>query len=119
VAWQWLTTAHFRKKLPKDAEKGAWNPLYTTPQPKQEQSEPVALVTKVKIGGVLEGMLRKSVDAESIIGAKLYTTPQQRTWVGLTEEEKIKLWNRAKASSISRHTSIYGFDSRSRCQTQG
>ena len=32
VAWQWLTTAHFRKKLPKDAEKGAWNPLYTTPQ---------------------------------------------------------------------------------------
>ena len=32
VAWQWLTTANFRKKLPKDAEKGAWNPLYTTPQ---------------------------------------------------------------------------------------
>ena len=32
VAWQWLNTAHFRKKLPKDAEKGAWNPLYTTPQ---------------------------------------------------------------------------------------
>jgi hypothetical protein len=32
VAWQWLATAHFRKKLPKDAEKGAWNPLYTTPQ---------------------------------------------------------------------------------------
>ena len=31
VAWQWLTTAHFRKKLPKDAEVGAWNPLYTTP----------------------------------------------------------------------------------------
>jgi hypothetical protein len=44
VAWQWLTTAHFRKKLPKDAEKGAWNPLYTT--------------------------------------------PQQRTWVGLTDEER-------------------------------
>jgi len=36
VAWQWLTTAHFRKKLPKDAEKGAWNPLYTHPQPKRE-----------------------------------------------------------------------------------
>ena len=52
VAWQWLTTAHFRKKLPKDAEKGAWNPLYTT--------------------------------------------PQQRTWVGLTNEEKIKLWDRAE-----------------------
>jgi len=47
VAWQWLTTAHFRKKLPKDAEKGAWNPLYTT--------------------------------------------PQQRTWVGLTDEVIIEL----------------------------
>jgi hypothetical protein len=35
VAWQWLNTAHFRKKLPKDAEKNAWNPLYTTP-PKRE-----------------------------------------------------------------------------------
>ena len=48
VAWQWLTTAHFRKKLPKDAEKGAWNPLYTT--------------------------------------------PQQRTWVGLTDEEIQAEW---------------------------
>jgi hypothetical protein len=35
VAWQWLTTAHFRKKLPKDAEKGAWNPLYTSPPQRQ------------------------------------------------------------------------------------
>jgi len=26
----------------------------------------------------------------------LYTTPQQRTWVDLTEEEKIKLWDRAE-----------------------
>jgi hypothetical protein len=48
VAWQWLNTAHFRKKLPKDAEKGAWNPVYTT--------------------------------------------PQQRTWVGLTDEERLKLY---------------------------
>jgi hypothetical protein len=47
VAWQWLTTAHFRKKLPKDAEKGAWNPLYTT--------------------------------------------SQQRTWVGLTYEDMVSL----------------------------
>jgi len=31
VAWQWLNTAHFRKKLPADAEPGAWNPLYTHP----------------------------------------------------------------------------------------
>ena len=35
VAWQWLGSAHFRKKLPKNADITAWNPLYTTP-PKQE-----------------------------------------------------------------------------------
>jgi len=41
--------------------------LYTTPQPKQEQGEPVA-----KLFGTLP----------------VYdTTPQQRTWVGLTDEE--------------------------------
>ncbi len=33
VAWQWLTTAHFRKKLPADAELRAWNPLFTRPTP--------------------------------------------------------------------------------------
>jgi hypothetical protein len=35
VAWQWLDTGHFRKKLPVDAEPGAWNPLYTHP-PRRE-----------------------------------------------------------------------------------
>jgi len=35
VAWQWLNTAHFRKKLPADAEPGAWNPLYAHP-PRRE-----------------------------------------------------------------------------------
>jgi hypothetical protein len=35
VAWQWLTTGHFRKKLPKDAEISAWNPLYTAPPKRQ------------------------------------------------------------------------------------
>ena len=28
VAWQWLGSAHFRKKIPKNADKTAWNPLY-------------------------------------------------------------------------------------------
>ena len=31
VAWQWLGSAHFRKKLPKNADITAWNPLYPTP----------------------------------------------------------------------------------------
>jgi tetrahydromethanopterin S-methyltransferase subunit H len=29
VAWQWLDTANFRKKLPKHANKCEWKPLYT------------------------------------------------------------------------------------------
>ena len=31
VAWQWLGSAHFRKKLPKNADVSAWNPLYANP----------------------------------------------------------------------------------------
>jgi hypothetical protein len=31
AAWQWLDTGTFRKKLPKTAERGAWNPLYAAP----------------------------------------------------------------------------------------
>jgi hypothetical protein len=31
VAWQWLDSGHFRKKLPATAETGAWRPLYTHP----------------------------------------------------------------------------------------
>ena len=31
VAWQWLNTGHFRKKLPRTAELGNWQPLYTHP----------------------------------------------------------------------------------------
>ena len=27
-AWQWLNTAHYRKKLPPTAERSHWNPLY-------------------------------------------------------------------------------------------
>lgn len=28
VAWQWLDTSTFRKRLPSNAEPGAWRPLY-------------------------------------------------------------------------------------------
>jgi hypothetical protein len=46
---------------------------------KQEQGEPVALV--------IDGVLVKSKLPEKYTG-HLYTTPQQRTWVGLTDEER-------------------------------
>jgi hypothetical protein len=35
VAWQWLDSGHFRKKLPASAETGAWRPLYKHP-PRRE-----------------------------------------------------------------------------------
>jgi hypothetical protein len=31
VAWQWLGSAHFRKKIPKNADITAWNPVYHHP----------------------------------------------------------------------------------------
>jgi len=51
----------------------------------QEQGEPVAEVTsetgaEIKMSWWHEPALP--------IGTKLYTTPQQRTWVGLTDEER-------------------------------
>ena len=32
VAWQWLGSAHFRKKIPKNADITAWNPVYSALQ---------------------------------------------------------------------------------------
>lgn len=32
VAWQWLDTGHFRKKIPRQATPAHWRPLYTAPQ---------------------------------------------------------------------------------------
>ena len=32
VAWQWLDTANFRKKLSENANKDEWKPLYTAPR---------------------------------------------------------------------------------------
>lgn len=47
VAWQWLDTAHFRKKIPPDATPSDWRPLYTAPL--QRPAEPAqTLVTALK-----------------------------------------------------------------------
>ena len=32
VAWQWLDTTNFRAKLPADANKSEWHPLYKLPE---------------------------------------------------------------------------------------
>jgi hypothetical protein len=50
----------------------------------QPEQEPVAIVIEVnKVGAVA---LRMSADVT--VGTRLYTTPPQRTWVGLTDEER-------------------------------
>ena len=39
VAWQWLDTAHFRKKIPADATPSHWRPLYTAPLQRKENND--------------------------------------------------------------------------------
>jgi len=71
-----------------EREEGEYTiPLYTTPQPKQEQSEPVAWMTENKYLITKDENLAKQIKEqgdELII--PLYTTPK-RTWAGLTDEE--------------------------------
>ena len=62
VAWQWLDTGHFRKKLPVDAEPGAWNPLYTHPPRREWQGltdTDRARVFRVLYGGGRFGLSEK------------------------------------------------------------
>ena len=62
---------------------------------KQEQGEPVAFVID-RFQGQNTGSTMAEPQVIWIgnvkIGDKLYTTPQQRKWVGLTQEDKEKLW---------------------------
>ena len=39
VAWQWLNTGTFRKRLPKTAAAEHWNPLYTAPPKRKPLTE--------------------------------------------------------------------------------
>jgi hypothetical protein len=90
MAWQLLGSAHFRKKIPKNADITAWNPLYHYP-PKLEQ--------KIVAWGVFEGNLHDMFftqeEAQEMAKLKgshaevrpLYTHPPKRTWAGLTDDE--------------------------------
>jgi hypothetical protein len=53
---------------------------------KQEQGEPVAIVDANDDGYWAEILPDRSVK----VGQLLYTTPQQRTWVGLTDKEMLE-----------------------------
>ena len=81
VAWiehEWAGTGlrklHFERHEPTlrdEVVNPIWTPLYTTPQPKQEQSEPVAWMAE------REGKYR-AVDETDWGSFAVYTTPQQR-----------------------------------------
>jgi hypothetical protein len=81
VAWQWLGSAHFRKKIPKNADITAWNPLYANPSQSMECNRCKQLEDQVYdlLGDLKVANLKLSVRS-------------QRTWVGLTEAECGVLW---------------------------
>jgi hypothetical protein len=58
VAWQWLDTGTFRKKLPKTAERCAWNPLYAAPP----QRKPL---TEEEVNDLMDQIPREDVDSWS------------------------------------------------------
>lgn len=61
-------------------------------QPKQEQGEPWgACVSGRVFVGTLPEHVRKLSEDEGLPIQWLYTTPQQRTWVGLTDEERFEV----------------------------
>jgi hypothetical protein len=104
MAWQWLGSAQFRKKIPKNGDKTAWNPLYTTPPAAQRtEQEPVQFNCTVVDDqhpqgipleqwrefasdyerGVIDGrqkQMQSSVD-------KAVNAMTQRTWVSLTDDQ--------------------------------
>ena len=84
-------------------EKGMdWkDPLYTTPQPAPVQ-EPVAWMD-IDEKGSASG-LRYWSEPDNRHEVALYTTPPQRTWVGLTDREKSNLWLESRAAIPRFHT---------------
>ena len=96
VAWQWLDTAHFRKKLPKDAGDGVWNPLYAAPQRTERPVDCERCNRLEEQAYDLVGKLR-------VANIKLSMQPQ-RTWVGLTDEdcEEVERWVEFKEEGSGR-----------------
>ena len=72
----------------------------TTPQPKQEEQEPVALVTGVYGGRFVVEPTNPAMVLP--VNIALYTHPQPRTWVGLTDEEVNQLYTQIQ-EQVDKH----------------
>ena len=64
---------------------------------KQEQSEPVAEVKRNSSGQIYIDWRDGEFAIANLVEAKLYTTPQQRTWVGLTDAERYEIHGTTKS----------------------
>ena len=69
-------------------------------KPAQPEQEPVG-----EIVDAIEGAFKCSFTKMLPVGTKLYTTPPQRTWVGLTDEEILSI--SADCASSHQHTDIH------------
>ena len=82
VAWfSTLPDGRLSIKIVGKPTEGNWEPLYTTQPKAQPEQEPS--ITKTGYGV----MTLHSGFNDLPVGTKFYTTPPQRTWVGLTDEE--------------------------------
>ena len=102
----WLAQQHFdqcREERPIQD----WIRKMKSQLPKQEQGEPVAYVVTTEVHGQMCSFIHRS-DLTKLLpdGQLLYTTPQQRTWVALTDEEReqvYKIWRFHPSNETNLH----------------
>jgi len=88
TAWQWLDSGHFRKKIPKHSNPAEWNPLYKSPaaQPAPNIQNYLEKDTKPA---------QEPVDNDFFKSlAKQNPSPDQRPWVGLTDDDWEPLYDK-------------------------
>jgi len=76
-------------------------------KPAQPAQEPVSVTYKEvadAMNSLWNGTLEQHQIAEQMANKKLYTTPQQRPWVNLTDREKSNLWLESRAAIPRFHT---------------
>ena len=64
----------------------------------QPEQEPVAWMDED--GDVLSASI---VDGKGLRNIPLYTNPPQRTWVGLTDEDRLRLWLKTESEDVDRY----------------
>ena len=95
-------------------ERGA-EPLYTHPQPKQEQGEPVAYgfpnsaITSNQKWMLLEEKIPENDQYKGALWIPLYTTPQTKEWVKLTEKQIDEIYYKSDLNIDDQYNQMYEF----------